>query len=79
METLEKNKTSERLRELRQEHGLSQEQLAREVKMHQPDIAKFETGARELKDGSLFRLSRFFGVNPFYLTGESDIKIYEKI
>lgn len=74
-----KPKYAERLRELREEAGLTQQQLADKVRMHQPDIAQFETGRRELKDGSLLRIARFFEVNPFYLSGDSDQKIYDKM
>lgn len=79
METIIKPKYAERLRQLRQENGLTQQQLASHVKMYQPDIAAFEAGKRELKDISLMRLARFFGVNPYYLSGESDLKFYEKL
>lgn len=68
------NKFSERLKELRQEKGLSQQQLAINLKgkISRTAIAQWELGTRIIKSDSLIILADFFGVTTDYLLGRTD-------
>ncbi len=54
----------QRLRELRAERGISQDQLARRTGIHPTAIGRFERGAREPRLRSILRLARGLGVPP---------------
>ena len=67
-----KNLISQRLIELRKEHGLSQRDLARELQLAGYDmdknvITRIETGKRYVTDIELQALSRIFDVSYEYL------------
>ncbi len=59
-----------RLRKLRRERGISQEQLARRAGMHTPVISRLERGAREPRATMLLRLSHGLEVPPGMLLDE---------
>lgn len=66
------NKFSERLKELREEKGLTQVQLAKAIGITQAGIAKWETGDRSPTIDSLIILVKFFGCTSDYLIGLED-------
>jgi len=64
-----------RIRELRLEKGLSQEELGRIVGVRRAAVNKWETGqVKNLRRDTIATLSRFFDVSPSYLMGMTDIR-----
>ena len=59
-----------RLSELRTEHGLSQEVLARRTDLHTRAISRFERGAREPRLTTILRLAWGLDVKPGALTND---------
>ena len=53
-----------RLRELRDEHGVSQYKLSRRTGIHETAIRRFERGEREPRLTTILRLARGLGVSP---------------
>lgn len=62
----------ERLKELRQQHNLSQMELAQKTGISQSAIAKWELKKTEPTASALITLSRFFGESVDYLLGLID-------
>lgn len=60
------------IKELREEKGLSQKQLAEELNISQSAIAKWELDKTEPTAGTLRLLSEFFNVSADYLLGLED-------
>jgi transcriptional regulator with XRE-family HTH domain len=60
----------QRLRELRAEHGLSQDALASNTDVHPTAIGRFERGAREPRLTTILRLARGLDVTPGELVDE---------
>lgn len=58
-----------RIRQLRKNHGLSQAQVAAELKVHQTAVSQWETGRTDPDIESARALSDFFGVSLDYLLG----------
>lgn len=71
MEKLTK-KFTERLKELREEKGLSQVQLSKKTGLSRSAINFWEAGQRTPNAEVIIILSRFFGVSAGYLLGEED-------
>ena len=63
---------AERLKELREERGLSQMGLARATGISQSSLARWELGKSEPTASSLIVLSRFFGESVDYILGLID-------
>ena len=63
---------AERLKELRQEKGVSQETVAKAVHVMQHTISQYETGAREPSNEILVALCDFYDVSADYLLGRTD-------
>ena len=63
---------SERLRELRQERGLGQIQLAKEPDVGKSVFSLWEPGKCEPTLSKLIAMARFFGVRIDYLAGLED-------
>lgn len=61
-----------RLKSLRDELGLSQAKLAKEIGATQKAIDFWEKGINEPKASYIISLARFFGVTTDYLLGEED-------
>lgn len=61
-----------RILELRNERGLTQKQLAKEIGVSMSAISFWETGVNEPKASYLVKLSNFFGVTTEYLLGMED-------
>lgn len=62
----------ERLKELRQEKGIGQVQLARELDVGKSIISLWELGKCEPTLSKLIAMSRYFGVSIDYLAGLED-------
>lgn len=63
---------AERLRALRKERGLKQEELAKELDLTQRKISYWENGTTEPDLTALWKLSDYFGVTVDYLLGKSE-------
>ena len=59
----------ERLRELRQEKGIGQVELAQATDVSKGIISLWENGLREPKMSNLIALAQYFGVSIDYLVG----------
>jgi len=62
----------QRIRHLREDHDLTQAQIARVLDMSQTGYSKYETGENDIPTAVLIRLSRYYNVSIDYLLGESD-------
>ncbi len=65
---------SRRLRELREETGLSQALLAEELGVSRGSISYYENGDRTPDVDFLSKAKEYFGVDYEYLLGESSIR-----
>ena len=62
-----------RLKELRQEKGIDQKQLATELNLgNQANISRWESGKFEPDIATLIKLANFFDVSIDYLVGRID-------
>ncbi len=64
----------ERLRELRDDRGLNQENIANILNVDRSTIAGYETRGRETSYSNLMILAELFDVSIDYLIGYSDVK-----
>lgn len=72
-------KSAKRLRELREEQGLTQTELAEKVPCALRTYQNYESGSRLPVDGTLTQLSRLLDADPGYISGEQDYRnSYEK-
>lgn len=62
----------ERLKELRLEKELTQQQLSEELNLSYKSIVNYENGYREPKTDVLYKLAQYFNVYPAYIRGETD-------
>lgn len=65
-------KFAERLKNLRKEKGIKQEQLAQALKVTQRKVSYWETGHTEPDILSILKISEYFGVTCDYLLGKTD-------
>lgn len=63
---------STRLKELREEKGLSQSQLAKLTHISQAAISLWEDGQRQPNAEVIIKMARFFGVSTDYILGLVD-------
>lgn len=63
-------KFSDRLKELREEKGLSQRQLAKEIDIFQSNISRWESGSKDLAMENIIQLAEYFDVSVEYLLGQ---------
>lgn len=63
------NAFGERLKELRQENGIGQVELAKKINVSKGIISFWENGLREPTMSNLISLADFFGVTLDYLVG----------
>ena len=66
-----------RLRDLREDRDLRQIDVAKATGIDQRTLSNYETGKTAPDMCSLIRLADFFGVSLDYLTGRSDVDIFE--
>ena len=62
----------QRLRDLREDHDLSQRKLAQIIGMSQTGYSKYETGENDIPTSILIKLSRLYNVSIDYLLGETN-------
>lgn len=63
-----------RIKILREELGLKQEELAKKLNISPSSIGMYETNKREPNNEITIKLADFFGVSTDYLLGKSDIR-----
>ncbi|MBQ8554677.1 MAG: helix-turn-helix transcriptional regulator [Clostridia bacterium] len=59
----------QRIRELREERGMTQREVAEQLEMLQPQYFRYEQGSRDLPTEMLIRLSELYEVSVDYLLG----------
>ena len=62
----------QRLRELREQKGISQLKLAMDLSLNQNSISRYETGEREADYKTLVALADYFRVSVDYLLERTD-------
>lgn len=58
-----------RLRDMREDHDLTQAQVAAFLGMKQPQYYRYETGLRDVPTDVLIRLARLYNTSTDYLLG----------
>ena len=61
-----------RIRDLREDHDMTQTQVAKILVMSQTGYSKYETGENDLPTAVLIRLARLYGTSIDYLLNETD-------
>ena len=61
-----------RIRDLRQDHDLTQKQIAEAIGMSQTGYSKYETGDNDIPTAILIKLALFYGTSIDYLLGITD-------
>lgn len=64
----------QRIRDLREDHDLTQRQVAEVLGMSQSGYAKYETGENDVPTPVLIRLSAFYGTSVDYILEITDLK-----
>ncbi len=68
-----------RIKTLREEKGLKQEELAKILSIAPSTIGMYERNAREPNDDITLKLAEYFSVSTDYLLGKSDIRNPEEL
>ena len=58
-----------RLAELREDHDLSQAEMAKILRVSQATYSRYETGRLDIPSQTLIALARYYGVSGDYLLG----------
>ncbi len=61
-----------RIRDLREDHDLTQSQIARILGMSQTGYSKYETGENDIPTQILIKLARYYDTSIDYLLGETN-------
>lgn len=61
-----------RIRELREDNDLTQQDLAEYLHMKQPQYFRYEKGTRDIPSDVLIALSKFYKVSTDYILGLKD-------
>lgn len=69
---MESNTKNIRLKQLRKESRITQEQLAKYLDIDQSMVTKLENGTRNLNLSLIEKISSLFGCSDLYLMGEDD-------
>ncbi|EAD3474920.1 helix-turn-helix transcriptional regulator [Listeria monocytogenes] len=64
-----------RIRNLREDKDLSQEQLAKLLNVSQTTYSRYETGHIDIPSQSLIKLAQYYSTSVDYLLNLTDIKI----
>lgn len=62
-----------RLRDLREDHDLSQQQIADYLEMKQSQYSRYERGLRDIPTDVLIRLAKFYNTSTDYILGLTNI------
>lgn len=62
-----------RVRELREDHDLTQQQVADYLKMTQPQYWRYEAGYRDIPSDVLIALADLYEVSTDYILGRTDV------
>ncbi len=62
----------QRIRDLREDHDLTQDQLVKLLGMHKTTYTNYEQGKREPPFSLMIRLAEFYNVSLDYLAGLTD-------
>lgn len=65
--------TQNRLKDLREDHDYTQQQVAEKIGITQRKYSYIETGVQQLTADVLVALARFYKVSVDYLLGETDV------
>lgn len=63
-----------RIRELREDHDMSQTKLAAQLNMSQTGYSKYETGENDVPTHILIKLARIYNTSIDYLLGQTNEK-----
>lgn len=66
--------TGERISYLRNQHGLTQLELAQALHISNSALSQYESGARTVSDDLKFKFASYFDVSLDYLMGRTDMK-----
>lgn len=61
-----------RVRELREDHDLTQRQLAEQLRLTQPQYCRYEQGYRDLPTDILLQLAQIYHTSTDYILGRTD-------
>ena len=61
-----------RIRDLREDHDLSQKDVADYLQMKQPQYSRYERGVRDVPTDVLIRLARLYKTSTDYILGLTD-------
>lgn len=61
-----------RIRDLREDHDLTQKDMSKNLNCSQQVYSNYELGQRDIPTDVLIKLSRFYGVSVDYILGISD-------
>ena len=64
-----------RIRDLREDHDMTQTQIAKILGMSQTGYSKYETGENDIPTAILIKLARYYNTSVDYLLGETDSPI----
>lgn len=68
-----------RLRDLREDHDLSQKTVAEYLQMKQPQYSRYECGLRDIPTDILIRLAELYKTSTDYILGlTNDSRPYQK-
>lgn len=65
---------TERLRELREDNDLTQEQVANALGLKREQYRRYEAGINEIKASHIIKIARFYHISTDYLLGLTDEK-----
>ena len=61
----------QRIRDLREDHDMTQKQVAQILKMSQTGYSKYDTGENDIPTAILIQLARLYNTSVDYLLGET--------
>ena len=60
---------TQRLKDLREDHDLTLEELSKELGMHREQYRRYETGINEVKASFIIKICKYYNVSADYLLG----------
>lgn len=72
MRVFSKSKLGERIKYLRNEKGIGQNQLAKDLQLSNASVSYWETGKQEPSAEAIFKLANYFNISADYLLGITD-------